>query len=146
MTLKETTLKNYSDSDDPPGKAIDFMISKAVTLRDIQISFEDLDFEPGLLYLNKPETPIKVIRFPTSKINIQYNCDFEVICKAECFPKPTYEYYNNGIKVGDGPIFKKSNATEKDAGSYECHIIQKRSREIFKEVIKFEVHISQGNF
>ncbi len=120
------------------------MISKAVTLKDLQESFEALDFESGLLFLNKPETPIKVTRLPFSKIQIQYNNELEVVCQAEGFPKPTYEYYNNGIKVSDGPVFKKLNATEKDAGKYKCVIIQKRSNEIFKEVINFEVIVRNG--
>jgi hypothetical protein len=52
LNLKESTLKKISESNDPPGKAICFMITRAVKIHDLLESLISLNLTDGLFFLH----------------------------------------------------------------------------------------------
>lgn len=118
------------------------MISKAIKISDLEESFEALDFEQGLLFLEKPVVNLKLTRYPKGIITAKNNKELVFVCHAEGFPKPTYEYYKDEHRISSVGTFRKIVSFQ-DSGDYKCIISQNRGGAVFTEHISFKVEISK---
>jgi hypothetical protein len=86
------------------------MLSKAIGIDELYESFEKLKLENGLLFFNKPQTDIKIIKRPDPIVIAEWGEDIEINCLAECFPQPTYEFYKNEQKLINSNCLKIKQA------------------------------------
>lgn len=75
---------------------LNFLSSRAVTLKDLYESFEILNIENGLLLLGKQEEGITIKqKYPLEEIiRIKSGQTIELFCLADSFPKPCYSFYD----------------------------------------------------
>lgn len=110
IQLRADTLKRIENDSNPASSMLNFMLSKAIGIDELYQAFEKLKLEQGLLFFNKPQTDIKIVKRPNNVVSINSGKDYEIICLAECFPSPLYEYYKNDRKICDGNCFKIEKA------------------------------------
>ena len=89
---------------------MNFMKSRCLLLGELYSAFEAIDLEKGLYLLEKPETKISILQAPTWLISVQSGMPIELVCHAECFPKPTYEYLINGVSKCKNKVFRINSA------------------------------------
>ena len=102
--------KSLLNMEQCPGSVLEFLMQRAVSIKDLLTTFEKICFERGLLILNAPERPIELIRRSPNNIYVRNGRAFELICLVDCFPYPTYEYYLGAQKIGDNPLLRIENA------------------------------------
>lgn len=144
MTLKDETIRKFEMSEDPASSAIDYMISKAIVLDELFDAFETLGLEEGLLFLNKPVTDIEIIQRPPSVVYVNSSEKLRVVCQADGFPTPTYEYYKDDVSVAMGAEFMKDVASSCDSGQYKCLIKQRRGVDVIVKELTFKVVVKSG--
>ena len=109
MTIKQETLRNIHSDSDPAGKALGFMMTKAILLEELYLAFRRLRNQQGLLFFNEPFVDIQITKRPESFIKINFGKDIDLECQANAFPFPAYEYFKDDIKICDGPVFSKKS-------------------------------------
>lgn len=112
-------------------------------MSDLEESFEALDLEEGLLFVEKPVVGLKLTRYPNEVINVKVNSELVIVCHAEGFPKPTYEYFKSGERISSSGTLRKS-ATVQDGGDYKCIISQSQCGDVYREEVLFKVVIARG--
>lgn len=80
---------------------LNFLSTRAVTLKDLFESFEILNIEDGLLLLGKQEEGITIKqKYPLDEIiRIKSGQTIELFCLADSFPKPRYSFYDNNNQL-----------------------------------------------
>lgn len=108
----EFDTNDFSFFEKNPSKFLDFLVSRSVTLGEIYDAFEALQIEDGLLLLGKSVTNIRNIsKKPDSNfIEIKNGDSFELVCQAESFPKPSFSFYKNNIKLSSTNVYKVDKA------------------------------------
>ena len=142
--MKDETLKKFELSEDPASSAIDYMISKAIVLDELFDSFETLGLEEGLLFLNKPVTDLEIIKRPPSVVYVNSPEKLRVVCQADGFPTPTYEYFKDDVSVAMGAEFTKDVSSSCDSGQYKCLIKQRRGDDVIVKELNFKVVVKSG--
>ena len=107
IRVEKKSLENIEQN---PASVLEFLMQRAVTLKDLMATFEKIRFERGLIILNAPERPLRLIRRSPNKVYVRNGRSFELVCHLDGFPYPKYEYYSGSIKKGDESVLRIENA------------------------------------
>lgn len=148
VVTKQVTVTSIEESsfERSSFKFITYLASKAINLRDIYSSFETLDHQEGLLLLGKTETDIQIIERSPELIHVRNGNPVKLMCRAECFPKPSYSYYDmHNVRLSSDETMVMDKARFKDSGVYRCVVTQiKSNRQKFQETLYFKVKVEKG--
>jgi hypothetical protein len=97
--LDQSKIKLFEKDSSPAFAVISYLGTRSIKVNELIQSFYKLNLDAGLAILGVPEVDMVVVKPPPSVIRIKSGATFEIECKVESFPKPTYEYFKSGQKL-----------------------------------------------
>lgn len=97
--LDQSKIKLFEKDQSPAFSVISYLGTRSIKVNELIESFYKLNLEAGLAILGVPESDMVIVKPLPPMITVKAGSKFEIECKVQSFPKPTYEYFKSGQKL-----------------------------------------------